>query len=297
MNDYNPLKNDHVEDELVAYLDGELDVTARQQVEERLGRDTTYRARLQSLQRAWDLLDVLPRTKASDSFTQSTVEMIALSAFQDVEVLRQTTKKQFRWAWLFGSGGVLVAAVIGYIVVSTMLAAPERKLLRELPVLANLDYYRQADSVEFLRQLDREGLFPGTDHGQSAMVVFVPNQSMIERRKQLLDSPAAQLGELQSSQERFQRLSRDEQQHMLRVHDELSADPQNARLRQVLEQYVDWLKSLRSGQPAELRGSFRRQTHRGNQASGERAGGPAIPPIRPESATAAGRHQSHFYMA
>ena len=259
MNDHNPIKSDKIEDELVAYLDGELDAAARQQVEERLGRDTTYRSRLQSLQHAWDLLDVLPRTSASESFTRSTVEMVALSAAVDIEGLKQTTKKQFRWAWLFGSGGALVVAVIGYIIVSTMMAIPDRELLCALPVLANLDYYRQAGSMEFLRQLDREGLFSTTDRGQSGMISFVANQSMNDRRKQLLAAPASRLGELQSSQERFRRLSRDEQQHMLRIHEELAVDPQAPRLRQASNNMsIGSNRCHRANQPNSA--AFHRQT-------------------------------------
>jgi hypothetical protein len=34
-----------------------------------------------------------------------------------------------------------------------------RRLLRDLPVIERLDEYRYADSVEFLRTLEREGLF------------------------------------------------------------------------------------------------------------------------------------------
>jgi anti-sigma factor RsiW len=68
-----PTHDSSTREELVAYLDGELDAAARQSVEERLARDAEYRSHLQSLQQAWDLLDELPRSSASESFTRTTV--------------------------------------------------------------------------------------------------------------------------------------------------------------------------------------------------------------------------------
>ena len=47
--------------QLVAYLDGELDDETNQEIERRLSADPEYRLRLQQLQQAWDLLDELPR--------------------------------------------------------------------------------------------------------------------------------------------------------------------------------------------------------------------------------------------
>ena len=60
MNEDQPTtENDAVMQELVAYLDGELDAETSTRVEQRLTEDDDYRTQLQQLQRTWDLLDEL----------------------------------------------------------------------------------------------------------------------------------------------------------------------------------------------------------------------------------------------
>ena len=51
--------HDELNEELVAYLDGELSPEAVQRVEHRLASDPEFRERLNSLQRAWSMLDIL----------------------------------------------------------------------------------------------------------------------------------------------------------------------------------------------------------------------------------------------
>jgi len=65
---------------------------------------------------------------------------------------------------LIGSACVLTAGLAGSLAVLLFWPNPNEQLLRDLPVLENLDEYRQiddgeSDAVEFLRMLHREGLF------------------------------------------------------------------------------------------------------------------------------------------
>src|SRR6187402_3497303 len=69
-----------IDEEIVAYLDGELDMEAAAKVERRLADDPRYNARLNQLQRAWDMLDNLRRSEADDDFVNSTVAMVAVQA-------------------------------------------------------------------------------------------------------------------------------------------------------------------------------------------------------------------------
>ena len=66
MPDPQPFTDDD-RDDLIAYLDGELQGAAQRRVENRLVTDPTVRAEADSLKRAWDLLDYLPRPEPSSS--------------------------------------------------------------------------------------------------------------------------------------------------------------------------------------------------------------------------------------
>lgn len=145
--------------DLVAYLDGELDAEQTRSVEERLSGDAEYRRQLRELQRTWDLLDHLPTADVDESFTRTTVAMVAVSASGDVDHVAAQRGRRKRWLWWSGTAAAALAFAAGYVVVAVLVSRENRRLLRDLPVIERLDQYRYADSVEFLRQLEHEGLF------------------------------------------------------------------------------------------------------------------------------------------
>lgn len=61
---------------LVAYLDGELPREQRGELEQRLVNDESLRCRLQSFQKEWDLLDLLPSPVTTEQTVQSTIELV-----------------------------------------------------------------------------------------------------------------------------------------------------------------------------------------------------------------------------
>jgi hypothetical protein len=61
--------------------------------------------------------------------------------------------------WIAGGMGLAASALAGYLAVAAYLARPNDQLVRDLPVIENLDRYEVADSVTFLRQLQTTGLF------------------------------------------------------------------------------------------------------------------------------------------
>jgi len=147
---------DDTREELTAYLDGELDAAASQNVEERLKRDPAYRAELARLEQAWDMLEHLERATVGDAFTKTTMEMAALAAAGESSRSPLAGTK----SWFAAAAGLLLAAtLLGYAGGKWAWPDPNQQLLRDLPVLENIDLYDQGDSIEFLRKLERAGLF------------------------------------------------------------------------------------------------------------------------------------------
>lgn len=154
-------EDEQTREELVAYLDGELAPEDASRVERRLAEDPVYRQVLQELEKTWDLLDTLPRAEPGEEFTRTTVEMVALSAEADVEHFQNQLQRRRRIAILAAAAAVVTAALAGFGGVYWKVTEPNRQLVRDLPVIESMEYYRHADSLEFLRRLDQEGLFEG----------------------------------------------------------------------------------------------------------------------------------------
>ena len=66
-------------EKLVAYLDGELPEGDARDVESSLASDPAMRAEVEKLNRAWELLDLLPRPHASSDFSSRTLTTLKVS--------------------------------------------------------------------------------------------------------------------------------------------------------------------------------------------------------------------------
>ncbi len=146
-------------DELVAYLDEELDEEARDRVSRRLLVDAKYRERLEALRDAWLMLDSLPPVDASEKFTQSTVEMVAISTEREQAQNFHAAKRRRAYSLLVGVGAVLLATLAGFAAARLSTTNSDDALLRDLRVIENLDLYVHTEDIDFLRQLQRESLF------------------------------------------------------------------------------------------------------------------------------------------
>ena len=148
-----------LDEQLVAYLDGELDADESRRIEEALASDPKVRDQLQQLERSWELMDRLPRAEVDDSFVRTTVEMIAVQAEQEIEREEEQLPRRRRRAWLVGAGGILAAAAAGFALVAFFVPGENDRLLEDLPIVENLEQYRDAEDIEFLRLLEKQGVF------------------------------------------------------------------------------------------------------------------------------------------
>ncbi len=149
-----------LQDNLVAYLDGELNESATQNIEQTLSKSADARHEVDVLSRIWELLDYLPRAGASDDFTERTVASVKV---KDVGTGRTVDGWWFRHA---RRGAVLVVLVAGLtlsaafgFMVGHRWPGEEDQLVEELPLIKGLDVYAEVDSVGFLKELQKSGLF------------------------------------------------------------------------------------------------------------------------------------------
>jgi hypothetical protein len=243
-----------LDEQLVAYLDGELDPEGRRRIEELLATDADVRRRVQEMERTWELLDGLDVAPAGERFTQTTLEMVAVAARQDVEQsMAEAPRRRRRRRWLLG-GGLLAAAAAGFFSLWMLWPDPNRELIENLPVLENLDEYRQIDDVEFLNmllQLDKDGLLP-KETGEAPREPAAQRNESLDRRQLVANMSLGEKEQLLRLQERFDALDADQQKRLSQLDDAVQRSANGPQLRQVMLRYHDWLKTLPSYTRAEL---------------------------------------------
>ncbi len=146
-------------EELVAYLDGELESERATRVEERLATDPAYRTRLRELARTWEMLDHLPQSSVSEHFTETTVELVAVQAEKDLRTQQVAVVRKQQSVRLVLAMVAVVSCLAGFGLIWSWQQRGERRFLRDLPIIEELDMYRVADSVDFLQSLEERGLF------------------------------------------------------------------------------------------------------------------------------------------
>jgi hypothetical protein len=181
---------DSLTEELVAFLDGELPADEAEQVEEKLSLNPQVRREADTLRKAWDLLDLLPRPEPRSDFASRTVERLApLQSFAEGSGPTRPSGSLSGSASNLSTGTIELAGraglvlrfflVLGY--VSAVLLCGlggwqlrqaiyphhvppndseiDSRILADMPLLENLYLYRHIDNMEFLETLDRPTYF------------------------------------------------------------------------------------------------------------------------------------------
>jgi hypothetical protein len=224
---------------LVAYLDGELDADQARQVEQLIASDAGVENEVRQLERAWNLLDRLPRAEVSPSFTESTVEMVALAVEDE---LRVADGKRRNAAW---SVALLAACILGFLG-ARLWPDPNRQLLRDLPLIDNVEAYRQTPDIDFVRQLAKSGAFEGQTTSAASAAAFA------DRKKWLDSLQAEQKEDVHRKYERLGHLPADEQLRLRALQATIAADGDAGQLTATLALFQQWLEQLPGVERAEL---------------------------------------------
>lgn len=146
-------------DELVLYLDGELPTDQAADVEKRLAQDPQYRERLKRLQKSWDLLDQLPKTAATEAFTRSTLELVAVTVAREVEQSHVWENVRTWRNRLLPVAAVASFAFLGYAITYSNLNRRNANFVKDADVIKRIDKYEGVDDLNFLVDLHKSGLF------------------------------------------------------------------------------------------------------------------------------------------
>ncbi|MEW4488297.1 hypothetical protein AB1L42_09465 [Thalassoglobus sp. JC818] len=142
---------------LIAYLDGELDEQATRRMESMLVESSVARNDVEVLSRTYDLLDELPRPNAPNDFVERTVATAKMEHVSVPLSKRRWFRTSTQILTLCGWTCVIVAsAALGSMVSDQYFQSQDDVLIEKLPVIRSLDVYYEVDNLEFLNRLSAE---------------------------------------------------------------------------------------------------------------------------------------------
>lgn len=149
--DQDTIENLSTIDEMVVYLDGQLEDEQREQLERRLLNDQEARQHLAELQKSWDALEALPRVSCGTSFTESTVKLVIQDALK-------TQHRTMQWhrplRWVAASVAAIMFLAVGYIAVRQQMTQEDRALLQQMDLIENWENYEAIDAnLKLLKRL------------------------------------------------------------------------------------------------------------------------------------------------
>lgn len=156
--------NEQDREDLISYLDGELDEGKSREVEARLTLDGAFRAEADALRQVWGMLDYLPQPEPPVDFTNRTLERLSLQQMRSSLMSQHRLRRRW-WPRLAWAAAALLAAGAG-LGAAALLWGPRGEpaelhtnMVQYLGVIEKLHLYEQVDDFEFLKKLDHPDLF------------------------------------------------------------------------------------------------------------------------------------------
>ncbi|QEG38989.1 anti-sigma factor family protein [Roseimaritima ulvae] len=262
-----------LDEQLVAYLDGELEPDERAQLEQRLVEESQLRQRLKELQSGWQLLDELPQATVDERFTQTTLEMVAADVTAPAHRRTRPSRRLLRGLTVLLC--TVLLAVVGALGVYASRQLALRRQLEDLPVVEHLDAYLVADDLAWLTEVSQNDRWMETVDAAEAAGAFGPaglpatqsllSEAPVEQRVAVLQQlEPAERSRLDLAWQRFENLPHEKQQEVRSRAQQVAASPQAERLLRTLDAYarlranwsVETRTALDDGTAAERKVAF-----------------------------------------
>ena len=243
---------DEIDEQLVAYLDGELESDQRSELETRLGRDSTLRARLRTLQNGWDLLDELPMATPSSLLLESTLRMAATeSAALASGEGKRSVGGFFRSRAFWLPALAILCFGIGAGAVRFQEHVRFRTELKQLPVAMHINAYLHATDLELMRSLMAMPQWQKTvaiaerfGEWDFRLQSEIDAASPTERQQLLRDLPIEDQQVVVDAWQQFEQLAGAERSNLLATAARVADQSDSGELLATMDRFARWRESL-----------------------------------------------------
>ncbi len=259
MKDRSPLQDespvDELDEQLVAYLDGELSYEDVRTLEDRLSADPSLRDRLRELQNGWEMLDALPLAASSPQLLETTIRMAAVEG--NPHSANGTTSRWRKfpfYGWVIAA--TLMSLLLGIAASRVQSYWKFRRQLQDLPVAMNLDAYLNAPDLELMRMLQT---MPEWQHAVEvaerlgvwdfSLSQQVQEASPSQLKSLLPNLPVDAQNVVASAWDRFESVDIQTRQQVVTTARTVADQPDADELLGTMNRYAAWLAAM----PAEMR--------------------------------------------
>ena len=235
---------EQIDEQLTAYLDGELSPAEAAALETSLVDDERLRIRLAELRQAYDLLDEVPETPHNQRFTKSTLELVIKDlsatpkqphASQAAVLPKPFTKPIRQRAWPTFLGLVGLCAVTGAVIASVVATIETRRQLQDLGLIAGIHGLKDVNEVSIAVKLSQETeLMAVLKQHFADKLVPAPPDSIDQRKSWVQSLTQKQVSRLDDGREKISKLSREERTRLAAIENEIEHLPDHRQIQEAV---------------------------------------------------------------
>lgn len=262
-----PSDSELIDEELSAYLDGELTAVQSAALEKRLVDDASLRQRLAEMRQANELLDELPETPHNQSFTQSTIAMVVEDVKRSTSQPATSPKAPasrsnwFAWPKVLIPLGVML--LLGGILGSLGALLQTRFELSNLRVIANLPGLQDVGEWKVADDLSKDSaLIEYLSERYSDRIVPTIPDSLWARRTWVRSLNPTQVARLDNSREQLLKLPHDDLVRLEAIQSQIDMQPNSDAINQTIRIIGHVLDALPNTKRQDLEGLSSEQRSR-----------------------------------
>ena len=239
---------DPIEEEISAYLDGELTPEERGAFEEKIALQPELKARVEAERRAWDALDALDALDADSpnfELTEKTVDRLNSETQAELKALDAQETRRRNLYRTVGLAGAAAAFAIGFILFSVLFPSVEKRRERDCRVVERLPLLVAIDDINYLYALEEANLFnrfrpptaaPGSPNPAPSSGPASETAPAEKSYQELKEDRS-----FYRRQERFESLDKPTQKRLRALYRQIAESPNADRLWATLEAYARWI--------------------------------------------------------
>ena len=219
-----------IDEQLTAYLDGELSPAEASSLERSLVDDEKLRLRLAALRQAYDLLDEIPETPHNQRFTKSTLELVikdlsTTTKFATNEAVVNTKPTDW-WAWPRVAVLIATFMMVGVAAAVAINFEKTRRELRDLGLIAGIRGLEDINELKTAIKLSKETeIFDVLRESLSKKLIPPPPDSTWQRKTWVQGLTPNQISRLDSGRERLCKLDRETRTRLTAIQSQIEALP------------------------------------------------------------------------